>query len=69
MYPQSSDDKVVGLFYDPAAKERQELIKMNLYEPNPIQDLDKENQEKAAKVSLLNDIDIIRSFIDILNKT
>lgn len=60
---------MVGLFYDPAAKERQELIKMNLYEPNPIQDLDKENQEKAAKVSLMNDIDIIRSFIDILNKT
>ena len=67
VYPQSADDKVVGLFYDPAAKERQELIKLNLYEANPINDLDTENLEKAAKMSLINDIEVVKSFINILN--
>lgn len=36
------EDKIVALYYDEHAKERQELIKLNLFDATPIIDLDKD---------------------------
>jgi hypothetical protein len=62
------EDKIVGLYYDQSAKERQELIKVNLFDVTPIIDIDNEVLTKSAKMSILNDIEIVRHFISILTK-
>ena len=55
-------DNVIALYFDPSAKGLQELIKLNINDLTPIVDL-----EGGSRLSLLNDNDLIKHFVHILN--
>lgn len=40
---QNENQKIIALYYDPNAKERQEIITLNLFDVTPIVDLETSN--------------------------
>ena len=61
------ENKAVCLFFDPANKGMQELIKCDLKDLSPVSTLEKQDPETVARFNLLNDVEIIRRFIELLN--
>lgn len=62
-YPQDAQDKVVGLFFDKDARERQELIKLNLFEVAPLAELEAGDAQASLE---LFDFEIVRAFLALL---
>jgi polysaccharide pyruvyl transferase WcaK-like protein len=60
------NQKVIGLYYDPKAKELQELIELNMFELTPLSNIDEEDLKKMAEMSILNDPEIIRHLVNVL---
>lgn len=69
LYLTDPKESIVGLYYDPAAKNRQELIKLSINDVTPTVDLDKDNSQEAATNSLVNDKEVLKYFIEILQKS
>jgi|LauGreDrversion4_2_1035121.scaffolds.fasta_scaffold3428157_1 hypothetical protein len=61
----SQETKAVGLFYDPNAKEQQELIRYDLKDLNPVPSLDKADPQSNV---LLEDIVVIKKLISLLSE-
>ncbi|CDW84904.1 hect e3 ubiquitin [Stylonychia lemnae] len=62
----SPQDKIIGLYYDETAKERQELIALQMFDVNIVCHIDKEEKEKIFQMSILNDMEIIKKFVSVL---
>ena len=62
-HPTSPEDKIVALYYDEVAKERQELIVLNLFDVSLKAHLDKHESERAADMSVLNDHEVLNHLI------
>lgn len=62
----SVNQKIIALFYDPANPERQEVMVLNLFDVIPVIDAKKEELKKMAQMSILNDVEIVKHFINIL---
>lgn len=64
----ADNQSIIALFYDPQQKERQEVMKLNLFDVTPIMNFDESKQKKMAESSILNNKEIIKHFISILSQ-
>jgi hypothetical protein len=49
---------IIGLFYDPKAKDRQEIIVCPTYDVKPLVDLDPDNVTEISKISPMLDKEV-----------
>lgn len=65
-YYSNEKQRIVGLFYDPNTKERQEIIQVAPFDVKPVLDLDKDMLKIVASSSVLMDPVVLKHLIPIL---
>lgn len=63
---QSEKQNLVGLFYDPSQKDKQEIIFVAPHDVKPLLDIDKKEVLNCAKNSALLDPSVLKHFIELL---
>jgi hypothetical protein len=68
LYPQQTNEKqnLVGFFFDPDTKDKQEIIFVAPHDVKPVLDLDLVKMESAAKNCAILDVEILKHLVTVL---